>query len=207
MKALIGEGDLFSGLAAHLALHHEKTARLVVLPIPDGRIEAVPGPGGIEVGVGAVAELVKPRTVGMDDEDRALPFDGDGIVLGLRKQTSMLPVLDQDGLKSMWPVVSGFPSGRPTSLTWISPLQKHEICEPPRACLAATGQQRRPAAAPMPAVAAAVAAACVASIRNLRRVSCSLGVFIVNRPLVPWYPLADESQDRLPREIRSTPPL
>ena len=45
----------------------------------------------------------------------------------------MLPVWT-DGLKSMWPVVA-VSLGKPSSVTWISPLQKYEIRAAPE-CLA-----------------------------------------------------------------------
>ena len=51
-------------------------------------------------------------------------FTVSGSSFVLRKQTSMSPVLDQEGLKSMCPVVRGFPSGRPGTFTWISPFMK-----------------------------------------------------------------------------------
>src|SRR5262245_64066786 len=51
-------------------------------------------------------------------------FSVTGSSLSRRKQTSISPVKDHDGLKSQWPVVTGLPSGLPTSVTWISPLQK-----------------------------------------------------------------------------------
>ena len=63
----------------------------VVLAVPDGRVEAVPGPGGIEIGAGAVAQLMKSRAVHVDDKDRAFPVDGDGIVLGAAETATVAP--------------------------------------------------------------------------------------------------------------------
>ena len=61
---------LTSQLVAHLALHQVEAARHVVLPIPDGGVEAVPRPSGIEIRTGTVAQLVEPRAVRVDDKDR-----------------------------------------------------------------------------------------------------------------------------------------
>ena len=99
VKALVGDGDLFSGAPPTLLCTTWKPVG--AFAVPDGCVEAVPRPGGIEIGAGAVAQHVLPRAIHVDDEDRTLPVDGDGIVLVRRKQTSMSPVLDQEGLKSM----------------------------------------------------------------------------------------------------------
>ena len=108
MKTLIGDRDFFAGLAADLALHHDETARRRVLPVPDRRVLTVASPRRIEIRVRAVAQLVKPGAVHVDDEDRRLPLEHIGIVLepaeadqhvaGLRPGRLEVPVARRHGL-------------------------------------------------------------------------------------------------------------
>src|SRR5262245_47085454 len=90
-------------------------------------------------------------------------FSVTGSSLSRRKQTSMLPVVDHDGLKSQWPVVIGLPSGLPTSVTWTSPSQKYEIRDTD---LVGASPAERCATAARPVVAAVTRAVC---FRNWRR--------------------------------------
>ena len=71
--SLVGKSDLLTGLSADLSCHDVVAATIGVFSIPDGRVRAVPSPSLVEVGVLGIRNLVKPRSIGVDDTDRCLP--------------------------------------------------------------------------------------------------------------------------------------
>ena len=71
--SLVGKSDLLTGLSADLSCHDVVAATIGVFSIPDGRVRAVPSPSLVKVGVLGIRNLVKPRSIGVDDTDRCLP--------------------------------------------------------------------------------------------------------------------------------------
>jgi len=105
----------------------------------------------------------------------------------------MLPVFDHDGLKSMWPVVSGFPSGLPDLIDMNLSVQ---VIGDPGSRLAGNGQQRHGRGS------ASAAAARVVFVRNSRRRSRSLRVFMTfSSLLVEWRAYGDRPPNRSRRSL------
>ena len=71
--SLVGKSDLLAGLSADLSCHDVVAAAIGVFSIPDRRVRAVPSPSLVKVGVLGIRNLVKPRSIGVDDTDRCLP--------------------------------------------------------------------------------------------------------------------------------------
>ena len=70
---LVGKSDLLAGLSADLPRHDVVAAASRILSIPDRRVRAVPSPSLVKVGVLGIRNLMKPRSVGVNDTDRCLP--------------------------------------------------------------------------------------------------------------------------------------
>lgn len=71
--SLVGKSDLLAGLSADLSRHDVVAAASRILSIPNRRVRAVTSPGLVEVGVLGICNLMKPRSIGVDDTDRCLP--------------------------------------------------------------------------------------------------------------------------------------
>ena len=71
--SLVGKSDLLTGLSADLSCHDVVAAAIGVFSIPDGSVRAVTSPSLVKVGVLGIRNLVKPRSIGVDDTDRCLP--------------------------------------------------------------------------------------------------------------------------------------
>ncbi len=83
---LSSEGVFLSRLGSHSAGHDTECAGARVAPIPDRGIGSIPGPGLIEIGMGAIGKPVKPGSVYLDDTDRGLPLDHIRVVLQTTKE-------------------------------------------------------------------------------------------------------------------------
>ena len=73
MVSLVGKSDLLAGLPANLSRHDVVAAAIWIFSIPDRRVRAVTSPSLVEVGVLGIRNLVKPRSIGIDDTDRCFP--------------------------------------------------------------------------------------------------------------------------------------
>ena len=71
--SLVGKGDLLARLPADLSRHDVVATAIWIFSIPDGSVRAVTSPSLVEVGVLGISNLVKPRSIGVDDTDRCLP--------------------------------------------------------------------------------------------------------------------------------------
>jgi len=149
MKAFIRDRDLLAGLSADLALHHDKAACLVVLRFQMGvffpsRVQVGLNPSGCRWSAGVIP------CVDLDDKDGGLPVDGHGIVLEPAETDEHIAGLGPGRFEIPVALVKGFDSGLPTSLTWISPLQKYEMREPARGAAPAARQTRGMTIEPRP---------------------------------------------------------
>ena len=68
------------------------------------------------------AGAVEARAVGVDDAHRVTHLFTSGLFFSRRKNTSMSPDFDHDGLKSQCPLVIDFVSGIPSAYRWIPPF-------------------------------------------------------------------------------------
>ena len=71
--SLVGKSDFLAGLPADLSRHDVVATAIWIFSIPDGSVRAVTSPSLVEVGVLGIRNLMKPRTIGVDDTDRCLP--------------------------------------------------------------------------------------------------------------------------------------
>ena len=90
---LSSEGVFLSRLGSHSAGHHPECAGARVATIPDRGVGAIPGPGLIEIGMGAIGKPVKPGSVYLDDTDRGLPLDHIRVVLQTTKEDQKITSL------------------------------------------------------------------------------------------------------------------
>ena len=65
---------------------------------------------------------MEARAVGVDDAHRVTHLFTSGLFFSRRKNTSMSPDFDHDGLKSQCPLVIDFVSGIPSAYRWIPPF-------------------------------------------------------------------------------------
>lgn len=73
MSTLVGKSDFLARFSSDLSRHDVVAAAIGIFSIPDGSVRAVTSPSLVEVGVLGIRNLMKPRTIGVDDTDRCLP--------------------------------------------------------------------------------------------------------------------------------------
>ena len=73
VRSLAGKGNFLPGLSSDLPNHDVVSPTLRVFSVPDRSVFAVPGPSLVEVGLRGIGDLMKTRTVCIDDADRSFP--------------------------------------------------------------------------------------------------------------------------------------
>ena len=73
MSTLVGKSDFLARFSSDLSCHDVVAAAIGIFSIPDGGVRAITSPSLVEVGVLGIRNLMKPRTVSVNDTDRCLP--------------------------------------------------------------------------------------------------------------------------------------
>ena len=73
MSTLVGKSDFLARFSSDFSCHDVVASAIGILSVPDGGVRAVTSPSLVEVGVLGIRNLMKPRTIGVDDTDRCLP--------------------------------------------------------------------------------------------------------------------------------------
>ena len=81
MSTLVGKSDFLARFSSDLSRHDVVATAIWIFSIPDGSVRAVTSPGLVEVSVLGIRNLMKPRTIGVDDTDRCLPHADLGMIL------------------------------------------------------------------------------------------------------------------------------
>ena len=89
--SLVGKSDLLAGLPADLSRHDVVAAAIGIFSIPDGRVCAVTSPSLVKVGVLSIRNLMKPRSVGVNDTDRCLPHADLRMIFDTPKEDEFVP--------------------------------------------------------------------------------------------------------------------
>ena len=91
MSALIGKSYFLARFPSDLSCHDVVASAIGILSVPDGGIRAITSPSLVEVGVLGISNLMKPRSVGVDDADRCLPHTDLGMILDTPKEDKFVP--------------------------------------------------------------------------------------------------------------------
>jgi len=93
MSTLVGKSNFLARFSSDLSCHDVVAAAIGIFSIPDGGVCAITSPSLVEVGVLGISNLMKPRSVGVDDADRCLPHTDLRMVLDTPEEYKFVPRL------------------------------------------------------------------------------------------------------------------
>ena len=91
MSTLVGKSDFLARFPSDLSCHDVVAPAIWIFSIPDGGVRAVTSPSLVEVGLRGISNLMKPRSVRVDDADRCLPQTDLGMILDTPKEDKFVP--------------------------------------------------------------------------------------------------------------------
>jgi len=91
MYSFVGKSDFLARFPSDFSCHDVVAPAIGILSVPDGGVRAVTSPSLVEVGVLGISNLMKPRSVGVDDADRCLPHTDLGMILDTPKEDKFVP--------------------------------------------------------------------------------------------------------------------
>ena len=89
--SLVGKSDFLARFSSDLSRHDVVAPAIGILSVPDGGVRAVTSPSLVEVGVLGIRNLMKPRTIGVDDTDRCLPHADLRMIFDAPKEDEFVP--------------------------------------------------------------------------------------------------------------------
>ena len=108
MITITGQCDLIARFCSDIADHHMVPLTTWIPPVPNRSITSIPCPCLIKIGFLGIRNLMKSVPSALMMQMAVFQFQTSGAVTYRRKNTSLSPVLDHDGLKSQCPEVRGF---------------------------------------------------------------------------------------------------
>ena len=91
MSALIGKSYFLARFPSDLSCHDVVASAIGILSVPDGGVRAITSPSLVEVGVLGIRNLMKPRSVGVNDTDRRLPHTDLRMIFDAPKEDEFVP--------------------------------------------------------------------------------------------------------------------
>jgi len=87
---MAGKRNLLAGLPTDLSRHDVVAAAIGILSVPDRYVRAVPSPSLVEVGVLGIRNLMKLRSVGINDADCCFPHTDLRMILDAAKEDKLV---------------------------------------------------------------------------------------------------------------------
>ena len=91
MSTLVGKSDFLARFSSDFSCHDVVAPAIGILSVPDGGVRAVTSPSLVEVGVLGISNLMKPRSVGVNDTDRRLPHTDLRMIFDTPKEDEFVP--------------------------------------------------------------------------------------------------------------------